>query len=320
MAIACVALPSVAIAQGTTQYVYDDNGRLHAVISPAGEATVWEYDAAGNFTAIRRLTANDLELLSFSPHEGVPGDLVTFTGVGFGAGVSAVSFNGTLSNNVQVTAPFVVAEVPVGATTGPITLTTPRGPVTTSIPFVIRGVRVNPNSATVVSRSTVQFTATVVLTGDQSVTWSVNGITGGNTALGTISDTGLYAAPDLSFNQRSALFSIRATSVATPTVFGEARVTVNSLQFVGYMASATFSVLNNISPVPNQPIPMETDSLSFSVHNTSTGAPIESPHLANQYEAAMRLEGSTKKRLPSKRGRFRQHHQTKGKQHVRKKQ
>jgi YD repeat-containing protein len=242
------------MAQGTTKYVYDDNGRLRAVISPAGEATVWEYDAAGNFTAIRRLTANDLELLAFSPHEGVPGDLVTFTGVGFGGGVSAVSFNGTLSNNVQLTTPFVVAEVPVGATTGPITLTTPRGFVTTPIPFTIRGVRVTPASARVVSGEAVQFTASVVIGGDQGVRWSVNGVEGGNVATGTISTTGLYIAPGLSTGLPSQVFFIRATSVTASQVFGESQVTVRNPLFIRPAISSGVLVQLLESPqLPRQP-------------------------------------------------------------------
>ena len=44
-----------ALAQGTTtQYVYDDSGRLAAVIAPSGETSVYQYDAAGNLTAISR--------------------------------------------------------------------------------------------------------------------------------------------------------------------------------------------------------------------------------------------------------------------------
>ena len=52
--------------QGATTYAYDDKGRLIAVISPAGEANVYEYDAAGNFTGIKRLTANDLAILGWN--------------------------------------------------------------------------------------------------------------------------------------------------------------------------------------------------------------------------------------------------------------
>jgi len=73
---------------------------------------------------IRRLTADDLELFSFSHHEGVPGDLVTFIGVGFNSGVSAVSFNERYRLMFRLRLPIVIAEVPLGATTGLITLTT----------------------------------------------------------------------------------------------------------------------------------------------------------------------------------------------------
>ena len=118
--VICVALPATVSAQGgTTTYVYDDNGRLHAVISATGEAVVYEYDAAGNITAIRRLAANDLAILSFSPHAGLPGDQVTFTGVGFGGGVTNVSFNGAAATVVSVTTSRVVATVPAAATFTP---------------------------------------------------------------------------------------------------------------------------------------------------------------------------------------------------------
>ncbi|HEU4765959.1 MAG TPA: RHS repeat domain-containing protein, partial [Pyrinomonadaceae bacterium] len=42
---------SVGIATAQEQasrYVYDDDGRLRAVIAPNGEAAVYEYDSAGN--------------------------------------------------------------------------------------------------------------------------------------------------------------------------------------------------------------------------------------------------------------------------------
>src|SRR5437667_11388760 len=117
---------------GTTSYVYDDNGRLHAVISPSGEAVVYEYDAAGNITSIRRLASDALAIFSFSPHEGMPGDQVTFVGVGFGAGVTEVSFNGASAPIVSVTPSRVIATVPQAATTGLVTITTPHGSVNTA--------------------------------------------------------------------------------------------------------------------------------------------------------------------------------------------
>lgn len=242
LALFCVATPGWARAQGTTAYVYDDNGRLHAVVSPTGEAAVYEYDAVGNFTAIRRLKADDLELLSFSPREGVPGDLVTFVGVGFGAGVNAVLFNGTAARVVSVSVPKVVAEVPQGATSGPVTLVTPRGSVTTPSPFTIRGLHVSPAAAKIISGESIPFTATVVLGGNQSVRWSVNGAEGGDAGVGTISPGGLYTAPPLPRSQPSALVFVRAMSEAAPELFGEAEVTVLNPDFIRTARSPAVSV------------------------------------------------------------------------------
>src|SRR5207237_2196146 len=113
----CVSASVFARQGGTTRYVYDENGRLHAVISPSGEAVVYEYDAAGNITAVRRLAADALVIFAFNPRAGIPGDIVTLVGVGFGGGVQSVSFNGAAAHVVEVTQSTIVAEVPQGATT-----------------------------------------------------------------------------------------------------------------------------------------------------------------------------------------------------------
>jgi YD repeat-containing protein len=64
---------------------------LRAVITPSSEANIYEYDAAGNVTAIRRNTATTLEVLDFHPREGVSGmqqsALNTFSANPFGASV-----------------------------------------------------------------------------------------------------------------------------------------------------------------------------------------------------------------------------------------
>jgi YD repeat-containing protein len=206
-----------------TRYVYDQTGRLIAVISPTGEASVFDYDPAGNFTAVRRLTSNDLALFGFTPLAGVPGDQVTFYGTGFGAGVNSVSFNGATAQIVSVGAAAVVAAVPQGATTGLVSIATSRGTVTTSTPFVVEGVRVSPASVRIQPGQIVQFTATVSVPGtDQSIFWSVNGSVGGNATVGTITAGGLYSPP----SQPMLLVTVRATSVAVPALFGEAQVTV----------------------------------------------------------------------------------------------
>ena len=232
-------LSATAQQSNTTTYVYDANGRLHAVISPAGEAVVYEYDAAGNITAIRRLPATALAIFDFSPHEGLPGDVVTFIGIGFGGGVNNVSFNGASAIIVSVTPSKVVAIVPPGATTGPVTITTPTGSVATAIPFTITGLRITPASASVKFGESIQFSAEVLpSTLDQTVEWSVDGIVGGNNNVGTISTTGLYVAP----NTRFAALTIRATSVADNTRFAEAQVRVSDPNDVQTVIAPAVSV------------------------------------------------------------------------------
>jgi YD repeat-containing protein len=252
-AIVCMAASLSVSAQqgGTTRYVYDDNGRLHVVISPTGEAVVYEYDAAGNLTSIQRMAADALAIFAFAPHDGLPGDRVTFTGVGFGSGVSNVSFNGVSANVVSVTSSTVVAEVPGAATTGPVTITTPHGSVTTTTPFTIAGLRVTPSFARIDFGQSGQFAAQVFpSTLDQAVTWSVNGITGGNANTGTISAAGIYTAP----THEISPVTIRATSVADSLRFGEAQVQVrdpNNLQsaFANSVAVQYGAISNSVGAV-----------------------------------------------------------------------
>ena len=243
--VLCTSLLSATAQQAnTTTYVYDANGRLHAVISPAGEAMVYDYDAAGNITAIRRLPATALAIFSFSPQEGLPGDQVTFIGIGFGGGVSDVSFNGASATVVSVTPSKVVAIVPAGATTGPVTITTPTGSVTTATPFTIAGLRITPSTATIKFAESIQFTAEVFpSTLDQAVVWSVDGVEGGNATVGFISTTGFYTAP----NTRFVGLTIKAVSVADNTRAGEAHITINDPNDIQSVFAAAVSVQRGVN-------------------------------------------------------------------------
>lgn len=82
-------------------------------------------------------------------------------------------------------------------------------------------VTVTPASATVSVNQTRQFSATVNNSPNQSVTWRVNGVAGGNSTVGTINSSGLYTAPANGIN-----VTVQATSVADPSKVGSASVTV----------------------------------------------------------------------------------------------
>ncbi|MCZ6789328.1 MAG: hypothetical protein O7D33_05230 [Chloroflexi bacterium] len=117
---------------------------------------------------------------------------MTIFGVGFSPTLSQnqVSFNGTSAPVTASTDQTITTEVPAGATTGPIAVTTPLGSATSQENFiVVQIVTVSPKTATVLVGGAVQFTA------NTAVEWRVNNLTGGNTTIGTISPEGLYRAP-----------------------------------------------------------------------------------------------------------------------------
>ena len=85
---------------------------------------------------------------------------------------------------------------------------------------------ISPSSASVKTGASQQFTATVSNTGNTAVTWQVNGVTGGYSTIGYISNNGLYTAPSQVPNP--AQVQVTATSQADPTKQGSATVTILS--------------------------------------------------------------------------------------------
>lgn len=82
-------------------------------------------------------------------------------------------------------------------------------------------VSVSPASVTIAAGTQQLFTAVVSGNTNASVTWSVDGVAGGNGTVGTIDATGLYSAPAV-----AGTHIITATSVADPTASGSATVTI----------------------------------------------------------------------------------------------
>src|SRR6185312_11088208 len=83
--------------------------------------------------------------------------------------------------------------------------------------FAAVTVTVHPSRAPVTLTQSQQFTAVVANTTNHSVTWAVDGITGGNSTVGTISASGLYHPP-----AKRGTHKITAKSVASPSVIGSA--------------------------------------------------------------------------------------------------
>lgn len=80
---------------------------------------------------------------------------------------------------------------------------------------------INPSGAVLVPGGTQQFGAIVQGISNTAVTWSVDGVAGGNSTTGTITSSGLYSAPNATGGH-----DIGATSVAYPSSSATSHITV----------------------------------------------------------------------------------------------
>ena len=222
---------SVQAQQPIIHYVHDDLGRLVGVVDQDGNAATYTYDAVGNILAIGRHNVADMPgpvaITLVAPNKGKVGTAVSIFGRGFSPdpAQNTVSFSGAIAQVTSATSNSMATTVPQGALTGPITVTTPLGAATSPEPFTVLGVvTISPTSALLFPTQTQQFTATVSGTTTPSVTWSVNGAVGGNATLGTISSTGLYAAPTTVPSPPTV--TVTATNANDPSFFASATVVI----------------------------------------------------------------------------------------------
>jgi hypothetical protein len=120
----------------------------------------------------------------------------------------------------------LVVAVPAGATTGPISVATPLGSASSGRAFKVLGstLTVAPVVDEVQAGLARQFTASEGDTPTASVRWAVNGMTGGDASVGTISAGGLYAAP--ARIPSPPRVTITATHEDDPSLEASARVTI----------------------------------------------------------------------------------------------
>jgi hypothetical protein len=133
---------------------------------------------------------------------------------------------GTTDQNgfyIAPASPPVPATVTLRATSIENSAVSGSAAVTITAPVVV-SVTVKPTTASVRTGRTVQFTATVSGSSNKSVSWTVNGVAGGNSTVGTISVAGLYRAP--SSVPSPATVTVKAVSAADPTASASASVTI----------------------------------------------------------------------------------------------
>ncbi len=215
-------LPGIVGVLAQTQpirYVYDELGRLVAVIDQTGAAAIYQYDAVGNLLSITRQNPGVVSILEFTPNGGPVGQTVTLYGTGFSATPSqnAVTFNGMAASVTSSTTTQIVTSVPAAATTGAIAVTTPSGSATSASPFLVVASSaptissVSPTSGvagaavtvtgtnfeTVPSRNRLLFNTTPGVVSSATTTWLSTTVpasaTSGKVSVGTVNGTAVSA-------------------------------------------------------------------------------------------------------------------------------
>ncbi|MGH8702813.1 MAG: IPT/TIG domain-containing protein, partial [Burkholderiales bacterium] len=176
MLLAGLALAGLHAHAATVQYVYDELGRLIAVIDPATDTTEYLYDDVGNLLSVARRSSSQVSIVSFAPTRGTVGQAITIVGSGFSPdpAQNLVRFNGTTATVTSATVTSLVASVPSGATTGPISVTTPTGSATSTSSFIVRRPPQIDNFAPTIAKPGDTLTLTGVGFAEPDITVVVN--------------------------------------------------------------------------------------------------------------------------------------------------
>ena len=148
-------------------------------------------------------------------------------------------------------------------------------------------VSVSPATAQVTVGLTAKFTATVSGTSDSGVTWNVNGKTGGNATIGTISTTGLYTAPPSV--PSPATVTLTAVSNADKNAAASATVTIVAARDVTVSPAAATVASGATQQFLASVLGSTNGCVDWSVNGTSGGeATIGSITSSGLYTAPLR--------------------------------
>jgi hypothetical protein len=265
-------------------------------------------------------------LNSFSPTGGNPGTLVTLTGQNL-TGATQVSFNGVSAGSYTVvSATQLTATVPVGASTGPIRVTTPEGTAASNNSFFVTGAVLTTIAPTAGPAGTVVTLtgsnllgltgvtfnglaapgATVNATGTQVTVTAPTGVTTGQ----VVATTGAGLSNGLLFSSAPTLtalspaFGLAGTPVTlTGTgLTGTTQVTFNGTVAPGFVVNTAGTQLTVTAPagVTTGPVAATNayglgNGLVFTLPPTiSSMSPTSSPVGSNVVVTGTDLTGATR--------------------------
>ncbi|HEV2468729.1 MAG TPA: hypothetical protein VGS78_06010 [Candidatus Sulfotelmatobacter sp.] len=187
----------------TATSVVDTTKSASATVMVAGLLTITPTTLTINTNATQQFTAT---------LQGQANAQVSWSVDGIAGGNSSV---GTITSSGLYTAPAQPGTHTVAAAS-----TNPSA--SANAPITVFSFTLSPGSGTLLNPgATQQFTATIQGLTNTGVTWSVDGVAGGNSTAGTVTTTGLYTAPNA-----VGAHAITATSVANPSSALTSNVTV----------------------------------------------------------------------------------------------
>jgi DNA-binding beta-propeller fold protein YncE len=269
---------------------------------PGGDTTVGTITSAGVYTAPAALPAattatitssgavrksNVVTITTAAAHNFVLNQVVIISGV------TDTSFNGTFQiTGVPSTTTFTYSQSASDVSSGGGTVTsfavtikatsvsasTASGTAVVSIDSGL-SISVTPVSTTIGTGESFQFTAKITGSLGGGVTWSVNGVAGGNSNFGTISPTGNYTAPAALPSTNTVAIAttagaVRATNVVTITTVAAHGFTVGQTVTIAGVLDSSFNGSFVITNVPSSStfIYAQTGANATSGGGTATSA------------------------------------------------
>lgn len=280
-AFAFTVLPPNVFA-GPVTYSYDELGRLVGAVAATGDSVKYSYDAVGNILAITRYSASQFAFFTFSPKSGPVGTSVMVSGSNFSSNPAqdTVTFNGTSATISSASATQLVVSVPSGATTGPLTISSPAGSVTTSESFTVTAAGGAPR----IDSFTPQIAASassVVLTGTNFDLLSANNrlvlnITPAAIPTGVTSAGMTMTVPAAAGSGHIALANPGGTTISTgdlfvpPSPFTPAQVGYTGRTNLGVATTTSIATANKIGlllfeGVAGHNVSVASSSTTFSI-------------------------------------------------------
>lgn len=277
LAGALLLLTASGFSQVTFRYFYDNNGQLFRALDSTGNLVEYDYDLAGNPTQVVRsfVAPGSLSILSLNPSRGLIGQTIAIYGQNFSnvAAGDTVKFNGVNATVLSASTTTLVAQVPAGVTTGPVTVT-------------VNGVTVS--SGTLVFTVPAVPTITSIAPGFGSIGQTLTGVTVQGTNLdgatfdlglgGSISNVNIVNSNQATFNLLVGQFPGRYTLTANANNGLSSSLSTPGNTFYVFFAPGNntavtrFSTFNTSYPLgftPNVPTGSNEVDRRFSTFNTA---------------------------------------------------